>query len=345
MGPVVAARNRRVHPVEARRSGLRSGAPGDHGVEVRAPAGSPERTTLRVLPGQPAVVGDPQADVPATGPTGCASLVDHGDPQRIRRVSRDRRLGGVVPRVRSPVEVLAGQPFVDHPGGERGARRGRRARGRRRIRGRGRRGRAARRLRLGARGDGDPRRVRRIAGNVTGVHGRGGKGRRLPARRGDDRAEERRCERPSSRTLSPPVRQSDAPIWCVAERRRAAPDWGARHCRRADTTLGPCDDGAVTDRERRPHRGSSPPRDPLVGVERLLLDGNNLLHADLERAGGGAPGRAHRAVAGGHPGRHPDRDRLRRAARPGPARDAARARAHRPPRRPAHGRRACSSAS
>jgi hypothetical protein len=42
----------------------------------------------------------------------------------------------------------------------------------------------------------------------------------------------------------------------------------------------PCDDGVVTtDSARRPHRGSSPPRDPLIGVERLLLDGNNLLHA------------------------------------------------------------------
>jgi hypothetical protein len=35
----------------------------------------------------------------------------------------------------------------------------------------------------------------------------------------------------------------------------------------------------VNDIERRPRRGSDPPRDPLVGVERLLLDGNNLLHA------------------------------------------------------------------
>ena len=31
--------------------------------------------------------------------------------------------------------------------------------------------------------------------------------------------------------------------------------------------------------DRRPHRGSGSPRDPLIGVERLLLDGNNLLHA------------------------------------------------------------------
>jgi len=35
----------------------------------------------------------------------------------------------------------------------------------------------------------------------------------------------------------------------------------------------------VNDIERRSRRGSSPPRDPLIGVERLLLDGNNLLHA------------------------------------------------------------------
>jgi hypothetical protein len=35
----------------------------------------------------------------------------------------------------------------------------------------------------------------------------------------------------------------------------------------------------VNDSERRPRRGSAPARDPLVGVERLLLDGNNLLHA------------------------------------------------------------------
>lgn len=35
----------------------------------------------------------------------------------------------------------------------------------------------------------------------------------------------------------------------------------------------------MNDIVRRSHRGSSPPRDPLVGVERLLLDGNNLLHA------------------------------------------------------------------
>jgi hypothetical protein len=41
----------------------------------------------------------------------------------------------------------------------------------------------------------------------------------------------------------------------------------------------PCDDGAVKDTERPTRRGASPPRDPLVGVERLLLDGNNLLHA------------------------------------------------------------------
>ena len=40
-----------------------------------------------------------------------------------------------------------------------------------------------------------------------------------------------------------------------------------------------CDDGAVNDTVRRSRPGSSPPRDPLVGVERLLLDGNNLLHA------------------------------------------------------------------
>lgn len=43
-----------------------------------------------------------------------------------------------------------------------------------------------------------------------------------------------------------------------------------------------CDDGAVSDpREpiRRPTRRPAPLRDPLVGVERLLLDGNNLLHA------------------------------------------------------------------
>ncbi len=41
----------------------------------------------------------------------------------------------------------------------------------------------------------------------------------------------------------------------------------------------PCDDGAVNDTVRRPRLGSSPPRDPLIGVERLLIDGNNLLHA------------------------------------------------------------------
>jgi hypothetical protein len=35
----------------------------------------------------------------------------------------------------------------------------------------------------------------------------------------------------------------------------------------------------VNDPDRRPRRGSAPPRDPLVGVERLLVDGNNLLHA------------------------------------------------------------------
>ena len=41
----------------------------------------------------------------------------------------------------------------------------------------------------------------------------------------------------------------------------------------------PCDDGPVNQPDRRPHRGSGSPRDPLIGVERLLLDGNNLLHA------------------------------------------------------------------
>jgi hypothetical protein len=35
----------------------------------------------------------------------------------------------------------------------------------------------------------------------------------------------------------------------------------------------------VNQPDRRPHRGSGSPRDPLIGVERLLLDGNNLLHA------------------------------------------------------------------
>ena len=35
----------------------------------------------------------------------------------------------------------------------------------------------------------------------------------------------------------------------------------------------------MNDVERRSRRRSSPPRDPLIGVERLLLDGNNLLHA------------------------------------------------------------------
>lgn len=35
----------------------------------------------------------------------------------------------------------------------------------------------------------------------------------------------------------------------------------------------------MNDTERPTRRGASPPRDPLVGVERLLLDGNNLLHA------------------------------------------------------------------
>jgi hypothetical protein len=35
----------------------------------------------------------------------------------------------------------------------------------------------------------------------------------------------------------------------------------------------------VNDPARRPRRGPAPARDPLIGVERLLLDGNNLLHA------------------------------------------------------------------
>ena len=35
----------------------------------------------------------------------------------------------------------------------------------------------------------------------------------------------------------------------------------------------------MNDPKRRPRRGSAPARDPLIGVERLLLDGNNLLHA------------------------------------------------------------------
>jgi hypothetical protein len=35
----------------------------------------------------------------------------------------------------------------------------------------------------------------------------------------------------------------------------------------------------VNEPERRSRRGSAPARDPLIGVERLLLDGNNLLHA------------------------------------------------------------------
>ena len=35
----------------------------------------------------------------------------------------------------------------------------------------------------------------------------------------------------------------------------------------------------MNDPEQRPRRGSAPARDPLIGVERLLLDGNNLLHA------------------------------------------------------------------
>ncbi len=35
----------------------------------------------------------------------------------------------------------------------------------------------------------------------------------------------------------------------------------------------------MNDSDRRPRRGSAPARDPLIGVERLLLDGNNLLHA------------------------------------------------------------------
>ena len=39
----------------------------------------------------------------------------------------------------------------------------------------------------------------------------------------------------------------------------------------------------MIDKERRPRRGSNPPRDPLVGIERLLLDGNNLLHAISNR--------------------------------------------------------------
>src|SRR6185312_5888338 len=42
-----------------------------------------------------------------------------------------------------------------------------------------------------------------------------------------------------------------------------------------------CDDGRVNDPARRPGRrpAPTPARDPLIGVERLLLDGNNLLHA------------------------------------------------------------------
>ncbi len=48
----------------------------------------------------------------------------------------------------------------------------------------------------------------------------------------------------------------------------------------------------------------------------------------------GAGGDARRSAAGGDPGRRPDRDRVRRPARSGPARDADRVRADGPPQRP-----------
>ena len=83
----------------------------------------------------------------------------------------------------------------------------------------------------------------------------------------------------SGRFGSPPARRGRV--------QGATADPGDRTGRHLEPPLlpsrAPCDDGPVIDNERRPRRGSGPPRDPLVGIERLLLDGNNLLHALSDR--------------------------------------------------------------